>query len=167
MVVAAITDDAQDIVFAVRRVAYRNIYLETGTAHPGIHFIAVQTQLLGYAVDQGGVGVLLHLAGGNRHAAVLGKLQESLQTFHTPGTAPVEVYLLGLHGGEHHHLCAGTADCHVETTFAANIVEGAEIHGDTATAVWTIAHGEQDDITLVSLDILQVLDEDGLLAVIG
>ena len=44
-------------------------------------------------------------------------------------------------------------------SLAAIAVEGAKVHRDLALLVRAVADGEQDLVSLVSLDVLEVLDE--------
>ena len=87
------------------------------------------------------------------------------QSFHTLCLRAVHVYLFGSERCKDNHLVACTADSHVETPLATLVVERSEVHRHPPVDIRTVAYGEEDDIALVALHILEVLDEDALLHV--
>ena len=57
----------------------------------------------------------------------------------------------------------GAGHGYVEPPPASGLVQRAEVHGHASVPVAPEAHGEEDDVTFVTLDILQALDEDWLI----
>ena len=70
--------------------------------------------------------------------------------------------IAGIEGGEDDDLAAGAGDRDVEPPLAAAAVQRAEVERQDALVVRREAGGEQDDVTLVALDVLEVLDEQSL-----
>jgi hypothetical protein len=53
----------------------------------------------------------------------------------------------------------GSRKCDVQTFFSAALIDGAEIHSHLTIRRAAIADAHDDHITLVALDVLQVLDQ--------
>ena len=67
----------------------------------------------------------------------------------------------------HDHLIPRTGDCNIEPSPSALSVERTEVHGHFAILVRPVAYGEENDITLITLYVLQVLDEQRFLGIVG
>ena len=144
-----------------------DVYLEIRPSHKRLCRVSFAAQ---------GFADLLHhyagarLPGGawrHRQSACLRIFEECLQAFHSLGAGALQVYLAGFQGGEYHHLIACTRHGHVQPPFTAGIVQGAEVHRYLPVLVCAVADGEEYHVALVTLHVLQVLDEYRLLAVHG
>ena len=65
-------------------------------------------------------------------------------------------------GGEHLAPPPGARDQHVQPPLAALAVQRPEVHRHRAVLVPPVADGDEDDVALVALDVLEVLDEERL-----
>ena len=75
--------------------------------------------------------------------------------------------MFGTESGKDDHLLTRPGDGNIETPFTAIAVHGAEVHRDPSRGIGAVADGEEDHIPLVSLDVFQVLDENGLNGSVG
>ena len=53
----------------------------------------------------------------------------------------------------------GPGEGNIQTPFAAGLVDGAEVHEHLAGGIVAVADADDDHVAFVSLDVLQVLDE--------
>ena len=65
-------------------------------------------------------------------------------------------------GTEDHHAVLGAGDGDIQASLATHAIERSEVHVELAVCVWGIAHGEENHIPLVALDIFEILDEEWL-----
>ena len=89
-----------------------------------------------------------------------GVFQEGLQSGNALGAGPGQIDLLRGQGGEYHHFLTGTGYGHIQPPPSAIPVQGTEVHIDLALFVGTVAHGEENHIPFVTLDVFQVFDEE-------
>ena len=80
------------------------------------------------------------------------------------GLRAVQVDLRALARREHDDLLLRARDGDVEAPLAAGSVEGSEVHEELSVRTLRVADREQDHVPFVALHVLEVLDEERLLA---
>ena len=136
------------------------------------HLIAMSAQFLGNDTHQVVLGCILQVIG-SHHAlcqvqcTLPCELNKALQSFHTLSAGAFQVDLLCPQRGEDDHLVASTTHGHIQSTLTALIVQRSEVHRHLSMFVRTVSHAEQDHVSLITLHVLQVLDENRLLALIS
>ena len=78
-----------------------------------------------------------------------------------------QVYLIRCQCCVHDHLIPRTRNRNIEPSPSALSVERPEVHGHFAILVRPVAYGEENDITLITLYVLQILDKQRFLRVVG
>jgi len=68
------------------------------------------------------------------------------------------------HGGEHLHALAGTGDKHVKAPPAILAIQRPKVVAQLPVRPLRVGYADEDDVALVTLDILKVLDEERLRA---
>ena len=114
----------------------------------------------------GGAGRAAVLCG-QRHRPAFGKVQEGLEIGHAPRAGAAQVDLVGAEGGEDMQFRPGARHRHVQPPLAPVLVHRAEVHGELAGLVGAEGDGKQHHVAFVALDVFQVLDDHGLLALVG
>ena len=104
---------------------------------------------------------------GNVDQSVLRVLQERLEGFHTPGPGPPQVQIRADEVAVHNAAPAGPRNEHIQTPFASVPVERPEVHRQVRAVDLAVSDTDQDHVPFVSLDVLQVLDEEGFLGMPG
>ncbi len=98
---------------------------------------------------------------------VLCILEEALEGDNAAGLGAIEIYVGAAHVGEDLAAVSGPGDQNVESPFATLVIERSKVHGRIAGLVFAVTDADENDVPLVSLDVLQVLDEERFLAVVG
>ncbi len=86
---------------------------------------------------------------------------------HTARIAAVQVDVVRGQVREHLAPNTGARDQHVEAALAVLPVEGAEIHRHVAFGGAPVTDADEDDVTLITLDRFEVLDEERLVGMRG
>lgn len=92
----------------------------------------------------------------------LGIVEESLEVMHGQCLGACRVDLVGRETREHDKFLPGTRDGDVQTTFASIAVQRTEVHRQLACGILPEGDREKNDVTLIALNVLQVLDDGGL-----
>ena len=100
-------------------------------------------------------------------SALLGEDEIPLEVLEAPGLASLRLELCGREGAEDDDLPPGPCDRHIEAALASPTIERPEIQRNIAALIGRECDGEEDRVPLVSLNILEVLDEDALVGVQG
>ncbi len=95
--------------------------------------------------------------------AVFGQLKIGAQVLDADRGGLLDAQVLGIERAEDHDPAAGSGDRDIESALAAGAVERAEVQRQDARRGLGEAGGEDDDVALVSLDVLEVLDEQPVL----
>ena len=101
-----------------------------------------------------------------RRLALFGKLEECLQSRNALAVCLGKVDHCRGHGGKHHHFLPRAGNGDVEPAPSAHLVERPEVEGNAARTVGPVAHGEQDHVALVALNVFQVLDKERFLSLV-
>ena len=156
--------EAEDVFPGALRMHNGRIHTEAGAADAAFHGVAELGKLCRQQLGKGIILIDRRIgAAGKCLGAALGKFQEAAKLHHALRTGAGQVDLIGTNDGIHRHFLTGTGYGDIQSAPAAVLVERAEIHGDLPVLVGAVADGEQDHIPLVTLDIFEVLDEDGLI----
>ena len=138
-------------------------------AHPAVGLIPCRLQLPANGIGDALPAALCLAQGfltlGQRLAG--GVFQEPLQLRHAPCPGLGQVNLIRGQRREHHHFPPGPGYGHIQPPPASIPIQGAEVHIYLSCLVRAVAHGEENHIPLVALDVFQVLDEHRLLRTIG
>ena len=65
-----------------------------------------------------------------------------------------------LERGHQRHEFLGASESNVEPFFAASHIDGTEVHTNFAFRVWAVADAQNNDVTFVPLNVLQVPDQE-------
>ena len=90
-----------------------------------------------------------------------------LQALYSLSLRAAQIDLITGHRREDQHFTASATDGYIEATLTPCLIQRAKVHTDLPRSICTIADREEDDITLITLHILKVLDEDGLVELVG
>ena len=94
-------------------------------------------------------------------------LKEVLQALYALSLRAAQIDLITGHRREDQHFTASATDGYIEATLTPCLIQRAKVHTDLPRSICTIADREEDDITLITLHILKVLDEDRLIELVG
>src|SRR5260221_249194 len=97
--------------------------------------------------------------GGHVHLPRLGVVQEGFQGSDSGRTRLREVEVVGTEGCEDLATLASPADEDVQAAFPSGTVEGTEAHRQVVLLRAAVSDADENDVSLVTLDILQILDE--------
>ncbi len=87
----------------------------------------------------------------------------SLEEFGASVFAVLSVECCGIKRANHIDACAGAGHGDIESFFPSFLANGAKACADRAARlVWTIGDGENDQITLVALDVFEVSDKEAV-----
>ena len=106
--------------------------------------------------------VVLLGGGRQRPRAVLGVVQVTLEEQRSAAGHAALPDVGAAHRAEDNESPSRPGHEDVEPPLASGTVQGSEIQTDLARRVGAVAHGDEDDVALVSLDVLEVLDEEML-----
>ena len=95
----------------------------------------------------------------NSPYSILGISEIGAKMGDTDRAGAAQINLLGTNGRKNNSLFSGSSDGHIETSFAAGPVQRPEIHGHFTATVRAIPHTEKHHVTLITLDVFQVLNE--------
>src|SRR5690606_38385812 len=84
------------------------------------------------------------------------------QRSHSETGPRIELKLVSPEVAENTHRQFGARDQNIESTVPALAVQRAELPGNSARLVTSIADADEDLVPLIPLDVLQVLDEERL-----
>src|SRR4051812_40839164 len=73
----------------------------------------------------------------------------------------------GRHGAHDLNTSSGATDRNIEATMPAPLRERAHLQRELAVLIRSVADAEDDDVSLIALDVLKILDEEAVKAVIG
>ena len=104
--------------------------------------------------------------GTQRFGAALGVVQPGTQQGRSDGRRPAQIDVGRPQGTDHHHFPPRPCDGHVQATLAPGPVQRSEAHGHPPRLVGAVADRQKNYVALVALDVLQVLHEKRLVAVL-
>jgi len=89
--------------------------------------------------------------------------EKQLECCHAFAVDPVEIYVGIGYGRKHVTTLSGARDQYVQSPFAALAAEGPEVHAYFTVSGFSVPNGNQNDVPLVALNILQVFDKERLM----
>ncbi len=164
VIVSTVAFHAEDVPSGGVGVADGEIDPVARAAHLSIHAPAPPGQLIQDRLLE----ERLHLSGRSAglfckcHMSALRKVEESPKVMHAGCLSPGKVDLLRPQTREDQKLLSGSGDCHIESPLTALVVQRPKVHTNDPDSVRPVADREQDHVTLVSLNRLQVFHKNGL-----
>jgi hypothetical protein len=109
--------------------------------------------------------ILTDLAPESSYAA-LGIVEVGTQHPRPDRLDPTQVYIARMDGTYQDYLLLGSGNGNVQSSLTALHIQGAEAHGKLTLLIRSVAYADDDSVTLITLHVLQVLDEKGFASIL-
>src|SRR5690606_13384621 len=158
----AVALDSEYVPSGMLRVTHGEVNPVSRAADLDVHAVPAPDERIVHGLLEGAVEVGTGREAGSLcdgTGASLRVIQEDLQVTGAQGSGPAQIDLIGEQSREHDQLAPRAGNGDIQAALATLTVERTKVHRHSACCVRAVADGEEDDVSLVALDVLQVLDE--------
>ena len=166
--VFAVRDDCENVFILVFGIHHGDVDFEIGNAHVIVAQNSPVFKFFSYKLADTRRSARDILTVESKHfLAAFGIFEERFKTLDALTCGTAEVYHIAGNRAVYDHFAARTRYGYVKTLVSAALVYGAEIERKSAVLIGAVSHAEQNNVSLVALNVFQVLYEKRLVDVVS